>query len=289
MDSWESSISEQLACPSDQNVKLTDDFDLIVTDSSASDTVYVRSEPGNCTAQKCRTCTMPQWMAIILGGSNLFGVSGNPKVDSQTVEFLGVPRLFITADTYIPSSSSDQRVVKKTLDGVALASYSNEYNSVPHGGMIQYYNRLTLKSYNGIAMDSLLALIKEAPAIVYLGDGQTYVHGVGIVPQSPKSLRGPVTHYSITPDVTANTGLAFDTLIGTISGTPIRSSAMVSYKVVAYGPGGWFSASLGIEVQSSNAIIVRSSASRNYFGRKFDLREMGIFLGRRPKVESERK
>jgi hypothetical protein len=86
-----------------------------------------------------------------------------------------------------------------------------------------------------------------APVIAYTSP-QTYTQGVAIDTLAPLSTGGPIVSYAITPNLTTNTGLSFNTTTGLITGTPTDTSLAVNYEIIATGLGGSDTATVSITV-----------------------------------------
>jgi hypothetical protein len=101
--------------------------------------------------------------------------------------------------------------------------------------------------YTVTAVDSLsgmtdrttvtIAVTPTAPAIAY-ATPQTYTVGSEISTLAPNSTGGRVASWLITPNLSANTGLVFNTTTGKIFGTPSYGSPSTAYTVTATGFGG---------------------------------------------------
>ncbi|HAO99861.1 MAG TPA: hypothetical protein DCQ83_07430, partial [Fibrobacteres bacterium] len=77
----------------------------------------------------------------------------------------------------------------------------------------------------------------------------TYEVGAAIVPINPTVTSHSATTYSISPNITTNTGLSFNTSTGVISGTPTIASAAVPYTVTATTTGfGFTTATITVSV-----------------------------------------
>ena len=92
-----------------------------------------------------------------------------------------------------------------------------------------------------------IEVIVAAPsAITFTPSTFTMEKGTAITPVTPTASGGPVASWSISPALPA--GLSFDTVTGTISGTPTAVSPSGTYTVTATNAGGSGTATLTIEV-----------------------------------------
>jgi sugar lactone lactonase YvrE len=75
------------------------------------------------------------------------------------------------------------------------------------------------------------------PTVAYTGSPFTYTVGTAITAITP-TVTGSPTSLAISPNLTTNTGLSFNTTTGVISGTATIASAATTYTVTATGSGG---------------------------------------------------
>ena len=77
-----------------------------------------------------------------------------------------------------------------------------------------------------------ITIIPPPPTISYAGSPYTYYTSAATTPLMPTITNSP-TSYSISPNLTTNTGLTFSTTTGQISGTPNTVSGAVTYTITA--------------------------------------------------------
>jgi len=101
------------------------------------------------------------------------------------------------------------------------------------------------------------------PNISYPANDYTFVINVAAPNLFPTNIGGPVASYSISPNLTTNTGLTFNTTTGEISGTPnILSSA--TYLITPSGPGGAGSAySVEISVVAAVPFVITNNSNNS--------------------------
>ncbi len=81
--------------------------------------------------------------------------------------------------------------------------------------------------------------IDAPPAISYATTPVIYTVGLEMTPNAPDTTgSGPITGYTIDPDLTAATGLTFNITTGVITGIPTQDADPANYTIVASGPGG---------------------------------------------------
>jgi hypothetical protein len=95
------------------------------------------------------------------------------------------------------------------------------------------------------ANGTILQAPRTIPQITYTTP-QAYALGTPISPLTPVNVGGEATTWSITPDLSVQTGLSFNTATGVITGTPTVVSAAQVYKVVASNARGTDSATFSI-------------------------------------------
>jgi Putative Ig domain len=83
----------------------------------------------------------------------------------------------------------------------------------------------------------------------YRDASAAYVTGTEIVPNTPSSSGGPITHYSVAPVLPV--GLSLNPQTGVISGVPMQTSAPAIYTVTGSNAAGSATARVQIEVRAS--------------------------------------
>ena len=83
---------------------------------------------------------------------------------------------------------------------------------------------------------SLTVNDKAPTGLTYSLSPAVYVKGGQIQSNSPTSSGGPVTHYSVSPTLSA--GLSLDAISGIISGTPTQTTSATNYQITASNTGG---------------------------------------------------
>ncbi len=106
---------------------------------------------------------------------------------------------------------------------------------------------ITASNSTGIGMTTL-KVASIAPIITYPVTTASYLVGAMISDNTPLSVGGPNTQFSISPNLTANTGLIFDTLTGMISGTPTVQSLSKNYTVAISGE--WGTTAITLKIAS---------------------------------------
>lgn len=117
------------------------------------------------------------------------------------------------------------------------------------------------------------AVAAQAPRLNYDDSSEIYTFGQPIL-IAPNSVGGPITHYTVFPDLPA--GLTFDPMLGTISGTPTEVREPTTYKITVSNSAGSSTASIRIEVKSQDSINEPKFAYPN----KEYIFELGTDIGR---------
>ena len=108
---------------------------------------------------------------------------------------------------------------------------------------------VTASNTGGSTTASLtIAIVDHLPAIAYPQSPAVYTRTQLIGNNLPHSTGGAVVVWSIAPDLSARTGLSFDTGTGVVSGTPLTISAPVDYTVTGTNSGGSATATLTLGV-----------------------------------------
>lgn len=110
-----------------------------------------------------------------------------------------------------------------------------------------YGNVHTVPAPNGVARNQFVQVpSSSAPSGLTYTSPVTYVVGSAITPNLPASVGGAVASYSVAPALPA--GLALDTTNGSITGTPLATSAATDYTVTATNGAGGATAVVNIQV-----------------------------------------
>ena len=98
-------------------------------------------------------------------------------------------------------------------------------------------------------------------SLAYSSPSATYTIGSTITDNTPTSSGGAITSYSISPDLTADTGLSFDTTTGVISGTPTTEKSPAGvYTVTASNIAGSTSTTITLSVIKPPMVLVYNTA-----------------------------
>jgi sugar lactone lactonase YvrE len=121
-----------------------------------------------------------------------------------------------------------------TNTGLAFSTTTGVISGTPTtvSAAIVYTVTATNAGGSGTTMISI-QVYPKAPTIAYTGSPFTYYNGAAITTLTP-AVTGAPTSYTISPNLTTNTGLTFNTGTGQISGTPTTASAAVIYTISAY-------------------------------------------------------
>jgi hypothetical protein len=110
----------------------------------------------------------------------------------------------------------------------------------------------------------IVAFPPPVPNISYPADAYTFLSEENIPTITPTNTGGPISSYSINPNLTANTGLTFNAETGVISGTASKLSPVTDYLITPTGPGGAgtaFSIDISVVVAVSFTIDNKSNNS----------------------------
>ncbi len=112
---------------------------------------------------------------------------------------------------------------------------------------------------------SAISVLLPPQGLSYASASVIYVYNdvnssltANITPNSPSLSSGTASSYSINPDLSANTGLDFNTTSGIISGKPTLSSATTQYTVTASNANGF--TTIPISIRSAPGFLVNSNA-----------------------------
>ncbi|HLU69359.1 MAG TPA: putative Ig domain-containing protein, partial [Fibrobacteria bacterium] len=115
----------------------------------------------------------------------------------------------------------------------------------------------------GAASDTSAAVTPNAPPVIaYTPSTLSFPALAAVTPVTPASTGGPVTSWSVTPDLPA--GLSLNTENGAISGTPTTVVAAADYKVIAHGALGKDSVTLNIAVTANPPVIAYNPGTVNF-------------------------
>jgi Putative Ig domain len=97
--------------------------------------------------------------------------------------------------------------------------------------------------------ESVEESVTPPAGLSYRDASAAYVTGTEIVPNTPSSSGGPITHYSVAPVLPV--GLSLNPQTGVISGVPMQTSAPAIYTVTGSNAAGSATARVQIEVRAS--------------------------------------
>jgi hypothetical protein len=121
--------------------------------------------------------------------------------------------------------------------GVSLGSTGNIYGAPLETG--DFAPKIRATNGGGFAEVTLNMTVRTAaPVVSYTPNTFDFPLGTPIVTQTPVNAGGAALSWSISPNLTAATGLLFNTATGRISGTPVYATALSAYTVTATGFGG---------------------------------------------------
>ena len=170
----------------------------------------------------------------------------------------------------------------ETLQGYSISTITNYPNEEPIPmidislqtglpGSFTYPSSLpwTAKTATGATLGESTAIIStnssgtgevdffshyKAPSISYSPSSETYNTCGAITPLTPTNTGGGGVTWSISPNLTANTGLTFNTSTGVISGTATMTSAATVYTITATNNGGTSNFNVTIAVTGPTTI-----------------------------------
>ncbi|MBL7715627.1 MAG: putative Ig domain-containing protein [Bdellovibrionales bacterium] len=139
--------------------------------------------------------------------------------------------------------------------GLSISQTTCEITGSPNPSVLSAAATYTITPSNaggsGASSQLLIAVNDVAPgSITYSTPTPTYTKGVTITDNTPTVTGGgAVVSWTISPDITAQTGLAFSTSTGVISGTPTTIlSPGTTYSITAINSGGNSGASMLVTV-----------------------------------------
>lgn len=166
------------------------------------------------------------------------GQNGVPLIDLFLSGDASINGNTITGTAEVPGRTT-ARVIAGTPGGSALAGVD-----LPS---IFYGNVHTLANPNGAARGQFTqSSLAEPPAGLAYTTPVTYVTGATIAPNSPTSTGGAITHYSISPALSA--GLGINATSGIIFGSPTATRVATDYTVTASNSAGSTTATVNITV-----------------------------------------
>jgi Putative Ig domain len=181
--------------------------------STASDSAVAPNAPTGLTATEGNSSVVLTWLASTPeNASNTYTVMRSPTSGSGYVNIESCVSLTVL-------SCTDSTAVNGTLYFYIVVA-SNSVGTSPSS------NEVSATPTNAYSPPGSISYLNSAPA---------YTLNVAITNNTPTvNGGGPVTAWSIAPDLTAETGLDFNTSTGVISGTPtIVSHPGASYTITA--------------------------------------------------------
>jgi hypothetical protein len=181
--------------------------------------------------------------------------TGLSYVEDSLVLLVGQP---ITPDTgFVTGTTSiDSFTVAPGLPaGLSISKTTGIISGAPSAvsGMTQYI--ITAQNSAGSVKDTIYIVVNDLPPSFTYTSPQTYMVGTGITTLNPVSTGGFVLAYTITPNLTTNTGLAFNTSSGAISGTPTTLQAATVYTIIGTNGVGADTATVSITVNPAIPVI----------------------------------
>jgi hypothetical protein len=147
------------------------------------------------------------------------------------IDLLGGTDVTVTGNTITGNADVPGRTVARAIAGAELF----------HGDIH------TAANPNGAARGQFALISGDTPpAGLSYTSPVVYMTGQAITPNSPTSLGGAITHYSIVPALPA--GLALDATTGIISGTPTATRVATDFTVTASNAAGSTTATVNITV-----------------------------------------
>lgn len=153
----------------------------------------------------------------------------------------------------VTGSVASYSVSPQVPAGLSLSATSGVLSGTPTTITPQASYTVTATNSSGSATSAISIVVADArPAITYSSSTIAFATGAATVPIVPKSSGGTVISWSIAPALPA--GLSFDTMHGSITGTPTAASASAVYTVTAANSGGQSTFALTIAVQSGTLL-----------------------------------
>jgi hypothetical protein len=195
------------------------DFTVVATNSEGSDTTTVNIE-----------VQTPEPVYVITAPTGI-SYAANPAVYSLDVGItLNRPTVTGGTDSLTFELTSGALPSGLSLSPVTGNIYGTPTDTGSFAPQIRVSNRV------GLVQLTLDIKVKNpTPVISYAPGSFVYPIGSAITTLAPANAGGEVRSWSITPNLTTNTGLVFNTTNGKISGTPTNSSADTAYMVIAQG------------------------------------------------------
>jgi sugar lactone lactonase YvrE len=196
------------------------------------------------TASTAVTYTISAFNANPTAGTTTVSITVYPI--SPTVAYTGSPYIFtvgtaITSQTPTTTNSPTSFTISPSLNtntGLTFNTTTGVISGTPSTASAAVTYTITASNANPTAGNTTVSIAcYPLPTIAYTGSPYTYTVGTAITSLTPTTTNTP-TSYSISPNITSNTGLAFSTTTGIISGTPTIVSTAVTYTVTATNPGG---------------------------------------------------
>jgi DNA-binding beta-propeller fold protein YncE len=137
--------------------------------------------------------------------------------------------------------------------GLNLSPSTGIISGTPGAVATEATYTVTASNSSGSTQATLTIAVQVAvpAALAYSTPNPTYTVGTPIAPNSPTSTGGPVTAYSVSPDLPA--GLLLDDDTGIVTGTPTAVSAKANYTVTASNTTGDATTTLAITVNAAGA------------------------------------
>ena len=123
---------------------------------------------------------------------------------------------------------------------------------------------ITATNANPTAGTTTISIAVVAPpTIAYTGSPYNYTVGTLITSLTPTTTNSP-TSYTISPNLTTNTGLSFSNTSGVISGTPTTPSLPVTYTVTAINAGGSGTTTISVQVYPKAPTVAYTGSPFTY-------------------------
>ena len=159
----------------------------------------------------------------------------------------------ITIDATAGGAVDSYSIMPDLPDGLSINPSSGEISGAPTA--VASAQTYTITATNAAGDDTASVTITVNAVPIIAADPHTLIATVGtaITPTSITNTGGPVTSYAISlangQSLNANTGLVFDTITGSISGTPTMAADRLFYTISATNaPGFAHSASIDITI-----------------------------------------
>ena len=181
--------------------------------------------------------------ATYAGGTASFTI--NITVNAASISYAGSPFTFYVgsavsgATPTLSGTAVSYSISPSVSAGLTFSTSTGSITGTPTAPSANPTGGYTVTAYFNGGTQASTGITINVDGISYTGSPFTYYVGAAITALTPTTIGTPNTNgYSITPNITTNTGLSFSASTGVISGTPTASNGPTTYTISAVYPSG---------------------------------------------------